>query len=146
MPRSWIFASLAFAAVLVGVGMIVLGLPEATPAQIALLELSSLPLSAALGLGVAHLASKLRPLPGVSLQVLLIASSGGVLVGLAVILTAYVVGPRSWVHLGQLVIWMSLLAALVAVVSRLPRRGTARFELAGTDAESAPVYEGESSL
>lgn len=138
MPRSWTFATLALAGVAVGVGMIILGLPEATPAQTTLLELSSLPISAALGLGVAHLATRVLPLAKVTRWVL-IASSAGVLVGLGVILAAYAVGPRSWVHLGQLVIWVALFAALIAVVSQLPRRGSAPFELEDQDEEPSPV-------
>lgn len=145
MPRSWTFATLALAGVAVGVGMIILGLPEATPAQTTLLELSSLPLSAALGLGVAQLATRVRPLTAVTRRVL-IASSVGVLVGLGVILAAYAVGPRSWVHIGQLVIWLALFAALIAVVSQLPRRGSTPFELEEEDEQPFPVDEQESSL
>lgn len=138
MPRSWIFATLALAGVGVGVGMIILGLPEATPAQTTLLELSSLPLSAALGLGVAQLATRVRPLAVVTRRIL-IGSSAGVLVGLGMILAAYSVGPRSWVHLGQLVIWVALFAALIAVVSQLPRRVSPPFELDDQDEETTPV-------
>lgn len=138
MPRSWIFATLALAGVGVGVGMIILGLPEATPAQTTLLELSSLPLSAALGLGVAQLATRVRPLAVVTRRIL-IGSSAGVLVGLGMILAAYSVVPRSWVHLGQLVIWVALFGALIAVVSQLPRRVSPPFELDDQDEETTPV-------
>ena len=47
-----VLPAVALAGVLVSVAMVLLGLPEATPAQSVLLELSSLPLSGSVAVGV----------------------------------------------------------------------------------------------
>lgn len=136
MPRSWIIAALALAAVAVGVGMVLLGLPEATPAQTVILELSSLPLSAALALGVWTLAGRLRPWSAAT-RGLLGAAAIAVAAGLVLIALAYATGPRTLVHLGQSVIWLALLAALLVVVARLPRARASRFQLLEDDDPSS---------
>jgi len=139
VPRSWIVAALAVAAVAVGVGMVLLGLPEATPTQTVLLELSSLPLSAALALGVWTVAGRLRPWSPVT-RWALTAAGVAVATGLGLIATAYLAGPRTLVHLGQTVVWLSLLAAMLYVIARSPRRQASRFRLIEED-DPASVSE-----
>lgn len=145
MPRSWFVAAITLAGVGVSVGMIVLGLPEATPGQTLLLELSSLPLSGSVALGLWHLAARLRPFTVVARGALLTCAAGA-LAGVAVVVSAYALGPRSLVHIGQLIIWAALLAALVFVITRLPRRSPAEFTWGEGDAASTPDGDQDSSL
>lgn len=138
MPRSLVLATLALAGVIVSVAMVLLGLPEANPVQSVLLELSALPLSVAVGIGVWMLHERADgPIPRRS-RVVLMVSSGLVALGLLLIGWAYVIGPRDVVHAGQGLVWLGLFAALVVMVQRQPRNRTTRFELtddADADAE-----------
>ena len=141
MPRSLILATFALAGVIVSVAMVLLGLPEANPVQSVLLELSALPLSVAVAIGVWMLHERAdRPISERSRMVLRIAA-GLVALGLALIAWAYLVGPREVVHAGQGLVWLGLFAALVVIVRRQPRAPSTRFELTDSDADDDPVDE-----
>lgn len=103
------------------ISMIILGWPESTPGQIAMLELASLPLQASVGIGVWYLSRRIRPLgPRGRLVLWIAAGLGGI--GLLLVGLAYLTGPRGMVQLGVALIWVGLLIALVLVVAHLPRR------------------------
>ena len=130
MPRSLRQAVFALAGVFVSVAMVLLGLPETNPAQSVLLELSSLPLSVAVGIGVWMLHERAdRPLGPRSLRALLVGAAA-VGSGLLLMVWAYAFGPRGVVHAGQGLIWLGLFAAMVVMVRRQPRARATRFELA----------------
>ncbi len=121
MARPWILTLSIAAAVAAAVVMVILGWPEDTPAQQALLELSPLLLQVALGLGLWHLSGRMRPLGGPGRLALLAASClGGI--GVVVVALAYLTGPRGMVPAGLAVLWLALLAVMAVVVSHLPRR------------------------
>lgn len=114
--------AVALAGVLVGMAMVLLGLPEATPAQTVLLELSSLPMSVSVGVGVLLLHwSADRPV-GPRSRVVLAASGAAVGLGLLLVWLAYLSGPRELVHTGQTMVWLGLVAALLVMIRRQPRR------------------------
>ncbi|MFZ0529427.1 MAG: hypothetical protein WAL91_02690 [Propionicimonas sp.] len=144
MPRL-LLAILAVGGVILSVAMVLIGLPEANAVQSALLELSALPLSVsvAAGIGLLHL-SAARP-PGPRSRVILLVAVGLVLLGCALIVSAYLVGPRESVHTGQVLIWLGLFAALVVMVRLQPTRRSTRFELA-EDPEAGPGEDGDASL
>lgn len=111
-----------------GLAMILIGLPEATPTQTVLLELSSLPLSlAAMAALVLLWQWAGAPLGPRSKRVLGIAL-GGVGVGLVLIALAYLSGPRALIQLGQTLIWISILIGLVVLFRRPRRLPLPRFE------------------
>jgi len=140
VPRI-LLASLAFAGVIVSVAMVVLGLPEANAVQTVLLELSALPLSVsvAAGIGMLHLSAG-RPL-GPRSRVALLTGAGFLLLGIALIVWAYLVGPRGAVHTGQVLIWIGLFAALLVMVRRQPKRRLVRYELSDEPADDTTAEE-----
>lgn len=121
MLRTVLLPALAVAGVIVSVAMVVIGYPEANAVQSVLLELSSLPLSFAVAVGILILGRKVeRPL-GRRTQVVLFVGLGLIALGLLVMMWAYLPGPRELVHLGQLLVWLGLFANLLVTIRRLPR-------------------------
>ena len=120
MSRPWLVIALVICGVVASISMIVLGWPEDTPVQIALLELAALPLQAAVGVGWWHLSRRIRPL-GSRGRVMWWIAVGLAAVGLVLVGIAYL-GPRGLVHPGLALIWFGVLAAMVLVVAHLPRR------------------------
>jgi len=119
--RTVLLPALAVAGVIVSVAMVVIGYPEANAVQSVLLELSSLPLSFAVAVGILILGRKVeRPL-GRRTQVVLFVGLGLIALGLLVMMWAYLPGPRELVHLGQLLVWLGLFANLLVTIRRLPR-------------------------
>ena len=143
MPRIFL-AAVALAGVVTSVAMVVLGLPEANAAQSVLLELSALPLSVsvAAGIGILNLGAE-RP-PGRRGRIALLIGAGLVLLGVALIVWAYLVGPRAAVHPGQVLIWLGLFAALLVTVRRQPKRRLVTYEI-DEDADDAAT-EPDASL
>jgi peptidoglycan/LPS O-acetylase OafA/YrhL len=133
-----VLPAVALAGVVASVAMVLAGLPEATPAQSVLLELSSLPLSASVAAGILLLhRSASRPVGPRSRRVL--AGAGAALgFGLVLMLWAYLVGPRGLVHSGQLLVWLGLVAALLVMIRRQPRRRATRFSLLDAAADADP--------
>ncbi|MGB7964443.1 MAG: hypothetical protein WCF12_15990 [Propionicimonas sp.] len=120
MPRSWIIAALALAGLGTTVGMVVLGWPEANPAQVVLLELAALPAQVSFALGLWHLHGLgTRPSNHGTRVLGILAGVSGL--GLLLVLMAYLTGPRGLVHFGQSVVWLALLAGMFVIVRRLPR-------------------------
>ena len=139
MPRIFL-AAVALAGVVTSVAMVVLGLPEANAAQSVLLELSALPLSVSVAAGIGMLnLSSVRP-PGPRGRIALLVGAGLVLLGLALIVWAYLVGPRAAVHPGQVLIWLGLFAALLVTVRRQPKRRLVTYEIE-EDADGASTEE-----
>ena len=120
MSRPWLVITLVIYGVVASISMIVLGWPEETPAQIALLELAALPLQGAVGVGLWYLSRRMRPL-GSRGRVTWWVSVGLTAVGLVLVGVAYL-GPRGLVHPGLALIWFGILLAMVLVVGHLPRR------------------------
>lgn len=133
MPRTVLLAALALAGVIVSVGMVLLGLPEANAAQTVLLELSSLPLSASVGVGIVLLRDRAVREPGRRALWVLLTGAVLVLLGLVLVVWAYVLGPRDIVHTGQALIWLGLFAALVVMVRLQPRARHTQFRLDDPD-------------
>ena len=121
MSRPWIVGLLIGSGVIASVAMTLLGWPESTPAEVAMLELASLPLQASLALGVWWLSRRMRA-PGRRGRVALRVAAGVAGIGLVLVGLAHVTGPRTLVHLGLALVWLALLAALIVVVTHLPRR------------------------
>ncbi|MGB2766141.1 MAG: hypothetical protein WBC14_03525 [Propionicimonas sp.] len=149
MPRSWIIATLAVAGVGLAASMVVLGWSEATPTQVALLELASLPLQLAFGMGLWHLHGRGTPPDARDRRRQAALAALGCL-GLLLVAAAYLGGPRGLVHFGQSVVWLALLAALVLIVRRLPRpRFTHSTFIADQEADAPagpgdePLFDGE---
>ena len=127
--------ALAFAGVLFGVAMVVIGYPEAKPVQSVLLELSSLPLSFSVAVGVVMLSRRAeRPL-GKRTRAVLLTGLGLVALGLLLMMWAYLPGPRELVHVGQIAIWLGLFAALLVAMKRLPRRRFTSYHVTEEDDE-----------
>lgn len=120
VSRPWFVSALVLLGVVVSVSMIVLGWPEENPAQIVLLELASLPLQAAVGVGLWYLSHRMLPL-GRRGRVAGWIAAGLAVAGLGLVGAAYL-GPRGLVHPGLALIWTGLLLAMVLVVTHLPRR------------------------
>jgi hypothetical protein len=131
-------AAVAVAGVLVSVAMVLVGLPEATPAQSVLLELSALPLSVSVGAGVLilHLRAT-RPIGARSRRALVAGGAVGA-VGLLLMAWAYLGGPRDVVHVGQVLVWLGLLAALLVMIRRQPRRRITHFHVPDEADEDGP--------
>ena len=122
MLRTVLLPALAVAGVIVSVAMVVIGYPEANGIQTVLLELSSLPLSFAVAVGIVVLDRRaVRPL-GRRTQVVLLTGLGFIALGLLMMMWAYLPGPRELVHIGQLLVWIGLFAGLLVTIRRLPRR------------------------
>lgn len=139
MPRFLVLPALAVAGVLVSVAMVVIGLPEANPTQSVLLELSSLPLSFSVAMGIVMLQRRaLAPL-GRRARVVLQMGLALVALGLLLMVWAYLPGPRGLVQAGQLLVWLGLLAALLVMIRRLPRRQHSTYHVVGRDDADAAV-------
>jgi peptidoglycan/LPS O-acetylase OafA/YrhL len=120
--RTILLPALAVAGVIVSVAMVVIGYPEANGVQTVLLELSSLPLSFAVAVGIVILDRRaVRPLGRRTRRVLL-TGLGFIALGLLMMMWAYLPGPRELVHVGQLLVWIGLFAGLLVTIRRLPRR------------------------
>jgi len=141
-PQTIALAAVAVAGVLVSVTMVLVGLPEATPAQSVLLELSALPLSVSVGAGVLilHLRAD-RPIGRRARTVLVAGTAVGAL-GLVLMAWAYLSGPRDLVHTGQVLVWLGLLAALFVMIRRQPRQRTTRFHVPAEDDENPSADRG----
>lgn len=133
MPTRLLLYAISLAGVLAGVTMVVLGLPETSPAQSTLLELSSLPLSASVAAAVLLLHRRTDRPVGPRSRVALAGGAASVAFGLVLIAWAYLTGPRSLVHTGQALVWLGLLAALLVMLRRQPRRRATRFSLSDTN-------------
>ncbi len=119
--------------------MVLIGLPESNPVQSVLLELSSLPLSFAVAVGIVILQRRtVRPM-GRRTRVVLLTGLALIALGLLLMIWAYLPGPRGLVHTGQLLIWLGLLAALLVVIRRLPRRVHSSYHVLESDDEAAGV-------
>ncbi len=136
-PQTIVLAAVSVAGVLVSVAMVLVGLPEATPAQSVLLELSSLPLSVSVGAGVLILHRRAdKPIGPRSRAALAVGFAVGAF-GLLMMAWAYLVGPRDLVHAGQVLVWLGLLAALLVMIRRQPRQRMTRFHV--PEDEDAPA-------
>ena len=113
--------TIAVAGVLAGIAMVVVGLPEATPIQSVLLELAMAPISVSLAAALGLLAQRARPAGRRSLLVLAGAGVVG-FAGVTSMVLAYAVGPRPLVHLGQALVLVALLAALLIELRLQPPR------------------------
>lgn len=120
MARPWIIGILIGYGIIAAVAMIVLGWAESTPTQVVLLELAALPLQAALALGLWQLGRRMRA-PGPRGRLALRVAAGLAGLGLVLVGLAYLTGPRGLVHAGLAVVWVGLLAAMLVVITHLPR-------------------------
>lgn len=142
MSRPWLVITLVVYGVIASISMVVLGWPEQTPVQIALLELASLPLQAAVGVGLWYLSRRMRPLGGRGRVAGWIAV-GLAALGLVLVGVAYL-GPRGLVHPGLALIWFGVLMAMVLVVAHLPRRPRRElFSVLPDDTEEADEADSE---
>ena len=141
MLRTLALPALAVAGVIVSVAMVVIGYPEANAVQTVLLELSSLPLSFAVAVGIVILGRRVdRPL-GRRTRMVLLAGLGLIALGMIVMIWAYLPGPRELVHIGQLLVWVGLLAALLVTIRRLPRRRISRYHVVERDEDDEGVED-----
>ncbi|MFT3861783.1 hypothetical protein [Micropruina sp.] len=121
--------------VLVAVLMITLGLPEQTLLQHRLLQMYSVPLSGALGLGVAHLTTRLSPIDGATRIVLVVAVAATAL-GVGLMAAGVILDVDGLLPLGQALIWLALGFAVLWLVAKLPpRKGGRSFDLRPVDDE-----------
>ena len=135
MFRTLLLPALAVAGVIVGVAMVVIGYPEANGVQSVLLELSSLPLSFAVAVGIVILGRRAdRPL-GRRTRAVLLTGLGLVALGLVLVMWAYLPGPRELVQLGQTLVWLGLFAALLVTIRRLPSRRFSSYHVIERDEE-----------
>lgn len=141
MLRTVLLLALAVAGVIVGVAMVVIGYPEANAVQSVLLELSSLPLSFAVAVGILILGRKVeRPL-GRRTQIVLFIGLGLIALGLLVMMWAYLPGPRELVHLGQLLVWLGLFANLLVTIRRLPTRRFSHYHVVEREEDDEDVED-----
>ncbi len=122
-PSAW--AALAIGTLLVGVGvwMIVAGMPERTPQQSLLLELSALPLSAAVAVAIAQMAFERRLLRRRGLpRWILLGAAALVGSGLVAYVVAFTAGPRAVSSFGQALIWVGLGVAFCYLAADSIRR------------------------
>ena len=141
MLRTLALPALAVAGVIVSVAMVVIGYPEANAVQTVLLELSSLPLSFAVAVGIVILGRRVdRPL-GRRTRMVLLAGLGLIALGMIMMIWAYLPGPRELVHIGQLLVWVGLLAALLVTIRRLPRRRISRYHVVERDEDDEGVED-----
>ena len=141
MLRTLALPALAVAGVIVSVAMVVIGYPEANAVQTVLLELSSLPLSFAVAVGIVILGRRVdRPL-GRRTRMVLLAGLGFITLGMIMMIRAYLPGPRELVHIGQLLVWVGLLAALLVTIRRLPRRRISRYHVVERDEDDEGVED-----
>ncbi len=107
--------------VLVSVAMIAIGLPEQNLVQHRLLQLYSVPLSGALALGVAHLATRL-PKVDRATRVVLAAAAAASALGVGLMAFGLILGIEALLPLAQALMWLTLGFALLWLVARLPRK------------------------
>jgi hypothetical protein len=139
--RTVLLPALAVAGVIVSVAMVVIGYPEANGIQTVLLELSSLPLSFAVAVGIVILDRRaVRPL-GRRTQVVLLTGLGFIALGLLMMMWAYLPGPRELVHIGQLLVWIGLFAGLLVTIRRLPRRPFTSYHVIERDTDDEDVED-----
>jgi len=108
--------------------MVVLGLPESTPAQSVLLELAMAPTSISLAAALGILAQRARSAGQRSRALLMTAGVIG-FAGIGSMVLAYLTGPRPVVHLGQALLLVGLLAALLVTLRLQPAPRPHWFEL-----------------
>jgi peptidoglycan/LPS O-acetylase OafA/YrhL len=141
VPRTILLPALAVAGVIISVAMVVIGYPEANGTQTVLLELSSLPLSFAVAIGIVILDRRAtRPL-GRRTQVVLLTGLGFIALGLLMMMWAYLPGPREFVHIGQLLVWIGLFAGLLVTIRRLPRRPFTSYHVVERDEDDEDVED-----
>lgn len=133
--------AIAVAGVLAGIVMVVIGLPEATAVQSVLLELAMAPISVSLVAALGLLALRARPAGRRSLLVLAGAGVVG-FAGVTSMVLAYAVGPRPLVHLGQTLVLVALLAALLVELRLQPARRRLWFALPAEPDDSDPDQAG----
>jgi hypothetical protein len=139
--RTLVLPALAVAGVIVSIAMVVIGYPEANAIQTVLLELSSLPLSFAVAVGIVILGHRVeRPL-GRRTRAVLLTGLGLIALGVVLMIWAYLPGPRELVHLGQILVWLGLLAALLVTIRRLPRRRFTSYHVIDDEADDEGVEE-----
>lgn len=139
MLRTLVLPSLAVTGVFLSVAMVVIGYPEANAIQSVLLELSSLPLSFAVAVGIVMLGHRVeRPL-GRRTRVVLLTGLALIALGVLLMIWAYLPGPRDLVHVGQVLVWLGLLAALLVTIRRLPSRRFTSYHVIESDADSEGV-------
>ncbi|PFG15877.1 hypothetical protein ATK74_0398 [Propionicimonas paludicola] len=129
--------AVAIAGVVVSIAMVILGLPEATPAQSVLLELAMLPISVSLAAALGILAMRARP-AGRRSRLTLTGSGILGIAGATTMALAYVTGPRPLVHLGQALLLVGLLIALAVATALQPGRRRSLLELADEPDETEP--------
>jgi len=112
LPRIRLLSVVVALGVLTSIVLVVVGLSEATPAQQVALELSALPLSISLAAGDAILLSTGSRHPGPRGRMVVAGGAGISLLGLLLMVFAYVTGPRGMVHLGQFLVFVGLLLVL----------------------------------
>ena len=122
MLRTLLLPAFAVAGVIVSVAMVLIGYPEANGTQTVLLELSSLPLSVSVAIGIVILDHRAVGPLGRRTRVVLLTGLGFIALGLLMMMWAYLPGPRELVHIGQLLVWIGLFVGLLVTVRRLPRR------------------------
>jgi len=121
VSRPWLLVVAVVIGVVASIAMIAAGWPERTPSQVVLLELAALPLQFAVAIGLAFLASRTRPL-GRRGRIARWVCVGLAALGLLLVALAYATGARGLVHPGLALVWLGLLAAMVLLVVKLPRR------------------------
>lgn len=129
--------AVAVAGVVVSMAMVVIGLPEENATQSVLLELAMLPISVSLAAALGLLARRARPAGPRSRRLLTAAGVLG-LAGAAAMGLAYLTGPRPLVHLGQALVLVGLLVALLVQLRLQPPRRRAWFELPVEDDSDDP--------
>ena len=139
--RTLVLPALAVAGVIVSVAMVVIGYPEANAVQTVLLELSSLPLSFALAVGIVIIGQRVENPLGQRTRTVLITGLALIALGVLLMIWAYLPGPRDLVHAGQALIWLGLLAALLVTIRRLPRRRLASYHVLEDDLDDEGVEE-----
>lgn len=139
--RTLALPALAVAGVILSVAMVVIGYPEANAIQSVLLELSSLPLSFAVAVGIVMLGHRVeRPL-GRRTRVVLLTGLALVALGIRLMIWAYLSGPRDLVHFGQVLVWLGLLAALLVTIRRLPSRRLTSYHVVESDVDDGGVED-----
>lgn len=141
MLRTLVLPALAVAGVIVSVAMVVIGYPEANALQSVLLELSSLPLSFAVAVGIVMLGHRVERALGKRTRVVLLTGLALIALGVLLMIWAYLPGPRDLVHVGQVLVWLGLLAALLVTIRRLPPRRYTSYHVIESEADGEDVEE-----
>ena len=137
LSRIRLLSVVAALGVVLSIVMVVLGLSESTPAQQVALELSALPLSFSLAAGDLILLSTGSRQPGPRGRTVVAGGATISLLGLLLMVFAYLTGPRDLVHLGQFLIFVGLLLALFVGMG-MRRSRTEWFHLQEVDDEDDP--------